>query len=165
MSNLTLGTSHFTTLARKDMQVFIEQLGVFAVLAGVLLLLNVAQLWLNMSSKVVLRQGLVDDLLGQWLAPARAFRLSNAGKIGENPDERIQQDAQHLSDLTTDLGIGLLQSTLLLLSFVGVLWVLSSHMVLSIFGGAYVVPDTWCGARWPMPPLLPALAGWSGGRS
>jgi vitamin B12/bleomycin/antimicrobial peptide transport system ATP-binding/permease protein len=136
----------YNALARKDMQVFIEQLGVFAVLAGVLLILNVAQLWLNMSSKVVLRQGLVDDLLDQWLAPTRAFRLSNAGEIGENPDQRIQQDAQHLSDLTTDLGIGLLQSTLLLASFVGVLWMLSSHMVLSIFGGAYVVPGymVWC---------------------
>jgi putative ATP-binding cassette transporter len=136
----------YNALARKDMQVFTEQLGVFAVLAGILLLLNVAQLWLNMSSKVVLRQGLVDDLLDQWLSPARAFRLSNAGEIGENPDQRIQQDAQHLSDLTTDLGIGLLQSTLLLASFVGVLWMLSNHMVLSMFGGAYVVPGymVWC---------------------
>ena len=136
----------YNALARKDMQVFIEQLGVFAVLAGVLLILNVAQMWLNQSSKVVLREGLVSDLLEQWLSPARAFRLSNAGEIGENPDQRIQQDAQHLSDLTTELGIGLLQSTLLLLSFVGVLWVLSSHMVLSIFGGAYVVPGymVWC---------------------
>jgi vitamin B12/bleomycin/antimicrobial peptide transport system ATP-binding/permease protein len=136
----------YNALARKDMQVFIEQLGVFAVLAGVLLILNVAQMWLNQSSKVVLREGLVNDLLEQWLSPARAFRLSNAGEIGENPDQRIQQDAQHLAELTTDLGIGLLQSTLLLLSFVGVLWVLSSHMVLSIFGGAYVVQGymVWC---------------------
>jgi vitamin B12/bleomycin/antimicrobial peptide transport system ATP-binding/permease protein len=136
----------YNALARKDMQTFIDQLGVFAVLAGVLLILNVAQLWLNMSTKVVLRQGLVDDLLDQWLAPTRAFRLSSAGEIGENPDQRIQQDAQHLSDLTTDLGIGLLQSTLLLLSFVGVLWLLSSHMVLAIFGGEHVVPGymVWC---------------------
>ena len=37
----------YNALARKDMQVFIEQLGVFAVLAGVLLILNVAQMWLN----------------------------------------------------------------------------------------------------------------------
>jgi vitamin B12/bleomycin/antimicrobial peptide transport system ATP-binding/permease protein len=136
----------YNALARKDIPVFIGQLGVFAALAGVLLILNVAQMWLNQSSKVVLRQGLVNDLLEQWLSPARASRLSNAGEIGENPDQRIQQDAQHLADLTTDLGIGLLQSTLLLLSFVGVLWVLSSHMVLSIFGGAYTVQGymVWC---------------------
>jgi putative ATP-binding cassette transporter len=125
----------YDALARKDSLTFLDQLWVFAELAGVLLVLNVVQMWLNLSSKVVLRQGLVNDLLDQWLEPARAFRLSNAGEIGDNPDQRIQQDAQHLAELTTDLGIGLLQSTLLLLSFIGVLWVLSSHMVLSIFGG------------------------------
>jgi putative ATP-binding cassette transporter len=136
----------YNALAHKDMPVFISQLGVFAVLAGVLLVLNVAQMWLNQSSKVVLREGMVNDLLDQWLEPTRAFRLSNAGQIGENPDQRIQQDAQHLAELTTDLGMGLLQSTLLLLSFVGVLWVLSSHMVLSILGGARIVPGymVWC---------------------
>jgi vitamin B12/bleomycin/antimicrobial peptide transport system ATP-binding/permease protein len=136
----------YNALAHKDMTVFIEQLGVFAVIAGVLLILNVAQMWLNQSSTVVLRQGLVDDLLEQWLSPARAFRLSNAGEIGENPDQRIQQDADHLAGLTTSLGIGLLQSTLLLACFVGVLWVLSSHMVLSFYGVTYTVPGymVWC---------------------
>ena len=82
-------------------------------------------MWLNQTSKVVMRQGLVNDLLDEWLKPKRAFRLSNSGVIGANPDQRLQADAQHLTDLSTDLGIGLLQSTLLLLLFVGVLWGLS----------------------------------------
>jgi putative ATP-binding cassette transporter len=84
--------------------------------------------------------------MAEWLAPFRAFRLTNAGEIGVNPDQRMQQDAQHLTDLTTDLGIGLLQSSLLLLSFVGVLWVLSSHMVLSLAGRSFSPPGymVWC---------------------
>jgi vitamin B12/bleomycin/antimicrobial peptide transport system ATP-binding/permease protein len=154
----------YNALARKDMPVFIEQLGVFTVLAGILLILNVAQMRLNQSSKVVLREGLVNDLLEQWLSPARAFRLSNAGQIGENPDQRIQQDALHLVELTTDLGIGLLQSTLLLLSFIGVLWVLSSHMVLSLFGGVYTVPGymVWCALAYA---AIASLVSWRVGRS
>ena len=48
----------YNALARKDMQVFIEQLGVFAVLAGVLLILNVAQLWLNHVHKGGFARGL-----------------------------------------------------------------------------------------------------------
>jgi vitamin B12/bleomycin/antimicrobial peptide transport system ATP-binding/permease protein len=153
----------YNALARKDFPLFFEQLWVFAALAGVLLVLNVAQMWLNQSSKVVLREGLVNDLLDQWLKPTRAFRLSNAGQIGENPDQRIQQDAQHLAELTTDLGIGLLQSTLLLLSFVGVLWVLSSHMVLSIFGGAYTVPGymVWSALAYA---AIASLVSWRVGR-
>jgi vitamin B12/bleomycin/antimicrobial peptide transport system ATP-binding/permease protein len=59
------------------------------------------------------------------LEPGTAFRLTYAGEIGANPDQRIHEDARHL----TDLGIGLLQSSLLLGSFIGVLWMLSGNVV------------------------------------
>jgi len=136
----------YNALTRKDMSAFIEQLGVFAEVAGILLVLNVAQTWLNQTSKVVLREGLVHDLLNEWLMPLRAFRLSNSGRMGANPDQRLDADAQHLTDLTTDLGIGLLQSTLLLLCFIGVLWVLSRGMFLPFAGHTFAPPGymVWC---------------------
>src|SRR5215469_13454524 len=99
----------YDALTRKDIPQFVSQLRVFAELAVILLVLNVSQVWLNQTSRVVLRQGLVHDLLNEWLKPMRAFRLSNAGSIGQNPDQRLHADAQHLTELMTDLGIGLLQ--------------------------------------------------------
>ncbi|HKD55230.1 MAG TPA: ABC transporter ATP-binding protein/permease [Steroidobacteraceae bacterium] len=136
----------YDALTRKDRSEFLRQLVVFGQLAAVLLVLNVAQMWLNQTSRVVLRQGLVHDLLNEWLKPLRAFRLSNAGAIGQNPDQRLAADAQHLTELITDLGIGLLQATLLLLSFIGVLWVSSRHMFLPLGGHRYYVPGylVWC---------------------
>lgn len=136
----------YNALTHKDFSGFLQQLGVFAELAGILLVLNVAQRWLNQTSKVVLRQGLVHDLLKEWLAPMRAFRLSNSGEIGINPDQRIAADAEHLTDLMTDLGIGLLQAALLLSVFVGVLWGLSQHMTLSFAGNTFEIPGymVWC---------------------
>ena len=137
----------YDALAHKAASEFFHELLVFGVLAGILLVLNVAQMWLNQESQLVLRQGLVEDLMGEWLAPHRGFRLTQAGEIGHNPDQRLQQDAQHLTELTTTLGIGLLQSTLLLLSFIGVLWVMSSSMVFSFEGRPIAVPGylVWCG--------------------
>jgi putative ATP-binding cassette transporter len=136
----------YDALTHKDLAAFARQLGVFAVLAGILLTLNVAQTWLNQRSRVMLRQGLAHDLFDAWLTPRRAFRLSNAGQIGQNPDQRMHADAQHLTELTTDLGIGLLQATLLLLSFIGVLWMLSQHMPLSVGGRQLHIPGymVWC---------------------
>ena len=136
----------YNALTNKDMPVFIEQLGVFGELAGILLVLNVAQMWLSQMSQVVLRQGLVNDLLNEWLKPVRAFRLSNSGAIGANPDQRLQADAQHLAELSTTLGIGLLQSGLLLLSFIGVLWVLSRGTFLPIGAHKFAPPGylVWC---------------------
>ena len=136
----------YDAVAHKNISGFLIQLGVFGMVAGILLVLNVAQMWLNQKSKLVLRRGLVEDLVAEWLTPVRAFRVSQAGQIGENPDQRIHEDARHLTELTTDLGIGLLQSSLLLLSFIGVLWVLSDKMVLSIAGHVFTAPGymVWC---------------------
>jgi len=136
----------YDALTRKDLPEFIQQLGVFAVLAAILLTLNVSQVWLNQTTKLMLRRSLVHDMVDQWLKPLRAFRLSNAGSIGANPDQRMSADAQHLADLVTDLLIGLLQSTLLLLSFIGVLWFLSQEMFLPWRGRHIQVPGylVWC---------------------
>jgi putative ATP-binding cassette transporter len=136
----------YDALTRKNLADFVHQLGVFAILAAMLLALNVAQIWLALTTKLTLRRSLVHDLFDQWLKPLRAFRLSNAGSIGVNPDQRMSADAQHLTELATDLLIGLLQATLLLLSFIGVLWVLSEQMIVP-FGGRHVhVPGymVWC---------------------
>lgn len=130
----------YDALTRRDSAGFMHQLGVFAGLAGALLVLNVTQMWLNQTSRIVLRRGLVNDLLDRWLAPLRAFRLANAGEIGANPDQRVAADAQHLTDLTTDLGIGLLQASLLLFSFIGVLWELSSGMSMTVGGVTFAPP-------------------------
>ena len=130
----------YDALTLKDFVEFLHQLVVFAVLAGALLALNVAQAWLREMTKVKLRQGLTQDLFEQWLVPKRAVRLSKAGEIGENPDQRIHEDARHLVELSTDLGIGLFQATLLLLSFITVLWAASRDLAFTIAGISFAVP-------------------------
>ncbi|MCF6115939.1 ABC transporter ATP-binding protein/permease [Mesorhizobium muleiense] len=130
----------YDALARRDMQGFLHQLLVFAAIAGGLVVLNVGQTWLDQTIRLKLREALTVDLIGEWMRPARAFRLANAGAIGVNPDQRLQQDAGHLSDLSTGLGIGLLQSFILLVSFVGVLWSLSSGFVFHVGGYSLAIP-------------------------
>lgn len=130
----------YDALARRDMQDFLHQLMVFAAIAGGLLVLNVGQTWLNQMIRLKLREALTLDLIGEWLRPARAFRLAHAGAIGVNPDQRMQQDAGHLADLSTDLGVGLLQSFILLASFIGVLWSLSSGFIFHFGAHAVAIP-------------------------
>jgi putative ATP-binding cassette transporter len=130
----------YDALARRDLREFVFQLGIFGVIAGVLLVLNVAQRWLGEMLKLKLREGLAHDLIGNWLQPRRAFRLANAGAIGDNPDQRMHEDARHLAELSADLSIGLLQSSVLLLTFVSVLWALSSGFVLNLGGRHLAIP-------------------------
>jgi len=130
----------YDALERRDLAAFFRQLMVFAEIAGGLLVLNVAQTWLNQMLRLKLREGLTRDLIGEWMRPRRAFRLANAGAIGVNPDQRLHEDANHLTELSTDLGVGLLQATVLLLSFVGVLWSLSSGFVFHVWGRDFAIP-------------------------
>ena len=130
----------YDALSRRDLQDFLMQLGVFFVIAGSLLVLNVLQRWLVETTKYKLREGLVDDLIGQWMLPRRAFWLANAGPIGVNPDQRMHEDARKLCDLSADLGVGLLQATILFVTFAGVLWVLSNDFSFRVGNTDYAVP-------------------------
>jgi vitamin B12/bleomycin/antimicrobial peptide transport system ATP-binding/permease protein len=130
----------YDALSHRNFAQFLDQLGVFGVIAGILLILNVAQRWLGETLKIRLREGLVLDLVENWLVPRRAFRLSNAGPMGVNPDQRMHEDARHLTELSADLGIGLLQSSILLASFVKVLWGLSSNFAFHVSGRVFAIP-------------------------
>ncbi|MCW2275669.1 ATP-binding cassette domain-containing protein [Rhodoblastus acidophilus] len=130
----------YDTLADKDISGFGRQLVLYLFIAGTLLALNVAQKRLNLTMKMKLREGLTRDLIAQWLAPGRVFLIAGAGLIGVNPDQRVHEDVNHLAELSTDLGVGLLQSALLLLSFIGVLWSLSEGVLLSLGGRPFSIP-------------------------
>jgi vitamin B12/bleomycin/antimicrobial peptide transport system ATP-binding/permease protein len=123
----------YDALSHRDLAQFLRQLGVFGLIAGALLVLNVGQRWLTETLKLRLRQGLARDLIRNWMLPGRAFRLANSpGSMGVNPDQRMHEDARHLTELSADLGVGLLQSSILLVTFVKVLWSLSSDFVFHV---------------------------------
>ncbi|HRO10994.1 ABC transporter ATP-binding protein/permease [Amaricoccus sp.] len=130
----------YDAIERRDLDEFLRQLGVFFMIAGVLLVLNVAQTGFNQLIRVRLRELATTDLIGNWMTRKRAARIGRAGEIGVNPDQRIQADTQTLTELTTDLGVGLVQASVLLASFIGVLWLLSEGVVLPVAGRDLVIP-------------------------
>jgi putative ATP-binding cassette transporter len=130
----------YDALSRRDLRDFLFQLGVFFLIAGFLLTFNVAQRWLVETLELKLREGLVLGLLHDWMAPRRAFWLANAGPMGVNPDQRIHEDSRKLCELSADLIVGLLQASILFLTFSGVLWGLSKDFVFRIGDWDYTVP-------------------------
>jgi putative ATP-binding cassette transporter len=136
----------YNAIQERNLAAFAQQSLVFVVIAGTLLILNVAQAWLREMIKLKSREWLTRDLFAQWLEPGRAMRLVYAGEIGVNPDQRIQQDTSQLAELAAELGIGLLQASLLLFAFLGVLWKLSGAVTVPIDGMSVTIPGymVWC---------------------
>lgn len=137
----------YDAIERRNVPDFLHQLTVFAWIAAVLLVFNIAQGWLNRYLHIKLREGLVRDLLDHWMRPGRALRLKQSGEIGVNPDQRLHEDAWHLADLSADLGIGFLQAGVLLASFIGVLWALSEGFVFHYGAYSFAIPGymVWAG--------------------
>ncbi|HEY6515014.1 MAG TPA: ABC transporter ATP-binding protein/permease [Steroidobacteraceae bacterium] len=153
----------YDALTRRDFRDFVYQLGVFFIIVGCLLVLNVAQRWLVETLKVKLREGLTGDLIRDWMSPRRAFWLANAGPMGVNPDQRMHDDARHLCELSGDLGSGLIQASVTLVAFVGVLWVLSRGFVLTLGRHEFEVPGYMVWAAFIYAALGSLLSYWVGG--
>jgi putative ATP-binding cassette transporter len=136
----------YNAIQERNLSAFVYQSLIFFVIAGCLLVLNVAQAWLREMIKLKSREWLTRDLFAQWLEPGRALRLAYAGEIGVNPDQRIQQDTSQLTELAAELGVGLLQASLLLFAFLGVLWELSGAISVPIDGVNLTIPGymVWC---------------------
>ena len=130
----------YDTFAKRDILAFWREVGVFMIIIAVLLCLGVAQTWCHEMLKVRLRQAITHDLLDKWLRPMRAVQLPLTSEMSVNPDQRIQDDAKRLSELSVDLGVGLIQSSLLLVAFIGVLWRLSSQVTFIFNGEPTTIP-------------------------
>jgi putative ATP-binding cassette transporter len=130
----------YDAMSRRDLRDFLFQLGVFFVIAGFILGLNVWQRWLVEMLEMRLREGLVRSLLKDWLMPGRAFWLANSGSMGVNPDQRIHEDARKLCELSADLGVGLFQASILFGTFAGILWSLSSTFTVHVADRDYTIP-------------------------
>jgi putative ATP-binding cassette transporter len=130
----------FDAIEKKATDAFLWQLVVFAGIIGILLVLVVTETWLRERFKIRLRERLTHILLDVWFKPNRAYQLGLLGQAGMQPDQRMQEDCRLFSELTTELGVGMLNSLLLLVSFIGVLWSLSADASFVVQGREIVIP-------------------------
>ncbi|MBX2987179.1 MAG: ABC transporter ATP-binding protein/permease [Bdellovibrionaceae bacterium] len=130
----------YRAIEKKNLHLIGMELLIFLKLVAILLSVVVAQTWLHERMKIKLREWLTTRLLRHWLAPGRAYRLSISSDEAVNPDQRIQEDVRNLAEMSADLGIGLTQSTLLLVSFIGVLWGMSQNVQFSYGPHNFSIP-------------------------
>jgi putative ATP-binding cassette transporter len=130
----------FDAVERRNSEAFLWQLVVFLVIVAGLLVLVVAQTWFQERFKIRLRERLTQILLDGWLRPNRAYQLGLIGQEGAQPDQRMQEDCRLFAEFTTELGVGMLQSFMLLVSFIAVLWSLSTAATFEFQGREVVIP-------------------------
>ncbi len=131
----------YDALQNRNAEVFWHQLGVFAVLATCFIIVAVYRFYLTQLLEVRWRAWMTRDYLQRWLRGHVFYQLELQSKHGtDNPDQRIQEDVQQFTADTVGLSLGLLDATVTLLSFVGILWSLSGGFSFDVAGETYNIP-------------------------
>ena len=129
----------YNTLQDKAKEEFFRQIGRFCVLAAIYIVIAVYRIYLNQMLQIRWRRWLTDRYLTNWLAKRNYYRMQLKGDGTDNPDQRIAEDFRLFVDDTLSLGLGFLNATVTLGSFVGILWGLSGPLDIPLGGTTYVI--------------------------
>jgi len=145
----------YNALQEKNVEEFWKQILRFCVLAAIYIFMAVYAFYLNQMLQIKWRRWMTDKYLKEWLADRIYYRMQLTGTPADNPDQRIAEDLKLFVDDTLNLSLGLLNALVTLVSFVGILWLLSGPLTIPVAGGivipgymvwaalAYAVVGTW----------------------
>jgi vitamin B12/bleomycin/antimicrobial peptide transport system ATP-binding/permease protein len=159
----------YNALQDKNWNAFVFQLGYFCILAGLLIVLLVYQLYINQWLQIRWRRWLTQHYLDKWLGGANHYRMQLLGDAADNPDQRIAEDIKQFIDGGPSglgilaIGLGLLNSIVTLASFVAILWSLSAAAPLHLFGKVWAIPGylVWAALLYAVVgTVLTHLVGW-----
>ncbi len=133
-------------LQNKDQAVFWTQISRFTYLAFIAIIIAVYKFYLTQLLEMRWRKWMTAHYLQRWLGGNVAYRMELARFSGrteaspDNPDQRISEDVNSFTAQTVGLTMGLLNATVTLVSFVGILWGLSGAFSIPIGADSYSIP-------------------------
>ncbi len=131
----------YSALQNKDWPSFAYQLFVvFSWIAALSILSGVYQTYMSQWLRIRWREWMVGRYLGRWMSDARHYRMRLSENAADNPDQRIAEDTQQFVDGTLSIGVAMLGQIVTLVSFIVILWNLSSDKPLVLFGESYYIP-------------------------
>ena len=141
----------YDALQNKDEPVFWKQLTRFTYLAFGSIVIVVYKFYLTQVLEMRWRQWMTTYYLQRWLSNQTFYKLELTRfttSVGadlsavntDNPDQRISEDVNQFTTQTISLCMGLLNSVVTLVSFVGILWGLSGAFSFDLGSSSYTIP-------------------------
>ena len=112
----------FNALEQKNSTVVFEAMPLFAGLALLSTTIAVCSLVVRMRLMVNWRRWLTLRLTDRWLAEQRFYRLSVSAPELDSPEFRIAEDARVATEPVVDFAFGIINSVLIAVVFLGILW-------------------------------------------
>jgi vitamin B12/bleomycin/antimicrobial peptide transport system ATP-binding/permease protein len=130
----------FDAVGRRDAAGLWTEALRFVPLAMASLALTVFSVWGRMTMQRTWRAWLSNHLYDYWLKDDRYVRLRFVAGDYDSPEFRIAEDARIATDLPVDLVVGLLQSLLNAVMFIGILWSVGDSLSIELGGFVLNIP-------------------------
>lgn len=133
----------FGALEKRDAGAAIGQIGVFGLLIAVSAVIYLSAVYFRKSVQIRWRRALTSTALDRWLGDRTHVKLRHVGprEVPDNPDQRIAEDCRLFVDKFTEEGLELISNLVGLVSYVALLWSLSSFpFAFTLFGTAVEIP-------------------------
>jgi putative ATP-binding cassette transporter len=130
----------FDALGRRNAPALWYQAALFVPLIAGSVTLAAASVWGRMTAQRRWREYLTARLILYWLAKGHYRRLDYAQQGRENPEYRIAEDARLATDAPIDLAVGLLNSLLMAITFISVLWTVGGNITVTFHAMDIVIP-------------------------
>ena len=131
----------YNSLESRDVDAFWLQLGRFALLAAVYVVIAAYKLYLTQLLEMRWRAWMTGFYLDRWLDHHAFYKLEltrfnhlSGGTTPDNPDQRIQEDINLFTSHSVSLSMGVLNAIVTLISFIGILWGLSGIFTIDVLG-------------------------------
>lgn len=113
----------FDALEKKDTSDAFLGIGLILLLALFSAASSVGLLHSRMRLQLRWRQWFVRSLMDRWIANRHFYQLTIIQTDAENPEARITEDARLAIELLVDFTLGVLNASLVAISFISILWV------------------------------------------
>lgn len=130
----------FDALGAKNGPMLWAQAQLFVPLAVASSILGLVSVWGRMTAQRKWRESVTTYIIEQWLKNDRYHRLKSIPGEHQQPDARIALDARVATDAPIDLALGLLNSVLGAIVFVGVLWTVGGDLPINVSDRVVIVP-------------------------
>src|SRR5882672_3913856 len=142
----------FNALEKRDLSGLFELLWMLAAIivsAGVAVAI---QLHVKRRLQINWRAWLSHTTVLRWLHSGRQYQLGLLAEDVDNPDGRIAEDIRVSTEYAVEFAASILQCVLQLVTFLGVLWVLSGALALRIGDRTVEVPGymVWCAVAYAL---------------
>lgn len=129
----------YNALEQRDFASFQTLLVRFSVLAAVFIVAAISRQYYTMMLQMRWRTWMTGRFLDNWLAYQAYYRIEQTHAT-DNPDQRLADDLRLFTDGALSLSLGLLNSVVTLISFVGILWAVSGPISFALGESTLTIP-------------------------